>query len=100
MLLFSEIFVGIGMNKNKTKLKLFLLLVAMVGCGNNSEEKCKDDAKIALRDSCLGGIITNPIVNPDNSSYDLIILSCVQDTYKLNQCGKKNGNIDLYSIVN
>ncbi|TGL90701.1 hypothetical protein EHQ68_04555 [Leptospira congkakensis] len=88
------------MNKNKAKLKLFLLLVAMVGCGNNSEEKCKDDAKIALRDSCFRGLITNPIIDTDNSSYDLVILSCMQHTYKLTQCRKKKGNVDLYSIVN
>lgn len=81
------------MNKEKSILNILLLFFTIVGCTNNSEEKCRDDAKVALRDSCLGGLITNPIVDTDNSSYDLVLASCVRYSYKLNQCSKKRTNL-------
>ncbi|TDY66758.1 hypothetical protein CLV96_3868 [Leptospira meyeri] len=86
------------------KLRVLIFLFAihisiLLNCGNNSEEKCKDDAKTRFRDFCIGGLITNPIVNPDGSSLDQIYTECLYNAYKLEQCNKKSGNIDIYSIV-
>lgn len=73
--------------------KKFLFLILLISfntqCKIESEESCKQSATQAFRDFCVTGLVTAPLLDPEEPRYDLILQNCLRFSYEYNQCNSK-----------